>query len=320
MNNSQSIHVVVLHERTAAEQLQDELAARLPSDGVTITTTDPDPAVPAEIQPADVLVTFNPPSGLLDTAEGVQWIHALTAGVDGYDTDQLHEREIVLTNASGVHAQPIAEQVLGYSLVFERRIHRGIRQQERSNWQWYGGREFSDRTVGVVGVGAIGARVAELASAVGASVIGTKRNPDSAPSVVEEVFSPESLHTMIKQADYVVVACPLTPATRRLFGTAEFMTMNEHAVLINVARGPIVDETALVEAIQEGEILGAALDVFEEEPLPGSSPLWDLDDVIITPHMAGSTPHYWERNADLIARNYPHFLGGRFEKFVNRVV
>lgn len=130
MNDSLSIRIAVLHERTAAEQLRDERATQLPSDGVTITTNGPDVAVSAEIQSADVLVTFNPPGDLLDRAEGIWWIHALTAGVNGFDTDRFPEQEIILTNASGVHAQPTAEQVLGYALVFERRIHRGIRQSE----------------------------------------------------------------------------------------------------------------------------------------------------------------------------------------------
>ncbi|WP_264822489.1 D-2-hydroxyacid dehydrogenase [Halocatena marina] len=206
------------------------------------------------------------------------------------------------------------------STAFERGIHTGIRQQQRAVWERYTVGELADATLGIVGVGAIGQRIAELASAIGIQTLGIKRNPDTGGNCVDELFGPEGLYELLLRADYVVLACPLTDETRGLIGREELQTMNEWGVLINIARGDVVDEETLIHALQYGWIRGAALDVFSTEPLPADSPLWKLSNVIVTPHMAGLTPHYMERSAAIIAQNYRTFVAGDLDAMQNRIV
>ncbi|MEF8887249.1 MAG: D-2-hydroxyacid dehydrogenase, partial [Haloarculaceae archaeon] len=247
-------------------------------------------------------------------------IQALSSGVDFLDLEAIADNGVALTNAAGVHAEPIAEQVLGYLLTFERGIHTGIQQQQEGVWQRYSGGEIRGKTLGIVGLGAIGSRAAEYAQAFGMTVVGTKRDPDAAPEAVDEGYAPEGLFEVLGRSDYVLLSCPLTPETRGLVGRAELGAMKGDAVLVNVARGEVVDEEALIYALQQGGIRGAALDVFEEEPLPPESPLWDLPNVVVTPHMAGSTPHKFERIAEVFAANYEAFADGRLDELTNRVV
>lgn len=288
-------------------------------DGIETATTAAESR--AAIGDADVVLTVRPVSEGLPDGAAPDWVQTLNSGVDSYDLDGLAARGTAVTNAAGVAANPIAEQVLGYMLTFERRIHTGIRQQEREGtWRKYSAGELRGKTLGVVGVGAIGTRVAELAAGFDMEVIGTKRTPETAPDVVDEAHPPSGLPELLVRSDYVVLACPLVEATRGLIGREELMAMGSDAVLVNVARGEVVDEAALETALQQGRIRGAALDVFEEEPLPADSPLWDLPNVVVTPHMAGSTPKYADRIGALFAENYERYVDGDLEELRNRVV
>ena len=295
-----------------------EIEARVPEVDLRVART------PSETRDlaseADALLATYVSTDLLDAAPGLRWIQALSSGVDFLDLEAIEARGVALTNAAGVHAEPIAEQVLGYLLTFERGIHTGIRQQEEGVWQRYSGGEIRGKTLGIVGLGAIGSRAAEYAGAFGMTVVGTKRDPETVPEAVDEVYPPDGLFEVLGRSDYVVLSCPLTPETRGLVGREELGAMQGNAVLVNVARGAVVDEDALVYALQQGGIRGAALDVFEEEPLPPESPLWDLPNVVVTPHMAGSTPHKFERIAGIFAANYEAFADGRLEELRNRVV
>lgn len=302
--------------RTLRSRLDAELASR---DRLEAATTADESA--AAIGAADVVLTIRPVETMLPDGSAPDWIQTLNSGVDSYDLDGLADRDTAVTNAAGVAAKPIAEQVLGYLLVFERRIHTGIRQQERDGvWQRYSAGELGGKTLGIVGVGAIGTRVATLASAFDMAIIGTKRTPETAPDVVDETYPPSGLSELLARSDYLVLACPLVEETRGLIGTKELMSMRSDAVLVNVARGEIVDEPALETALQQGRIRGAALDVFAEEPLPRESLLWELQNVVITPHMAGSTPEYADRIGSLFAENYQRYATGELEKLRNRVV
>ncbi|QRV17346.1 D-2-hydroxyacid dehydrogenase [Haloterrigena salifodinae] len=267
---------------------------------------------------AEVIVTSQLPDDVLDAAENLRWVQALSAGTDEYDYDALGARDVALTSVSGIHAQPIGQQVLGYLLHFERRFDRAIAKQRRREWERHGGRELGDRTIGIVGVGAIGSQVADYCTAFDARVVGTKRDPTDASAVLDAVYGPDDLESVLEVSDYLVLACPLTDETRGLIDADALATLPDDAVLVNVARGEVVEQSALVDALEADDLGGAALDVFEEEPLPKSSPLWDRDDVLVTPHMAGSTPHYWERCADVFLRNYDRFQAG--EPLENRVV
>jgi len=300
------------------EEFRAELEARVPGLDLRVARTPPETR--ELIGEADALLATYVATDLLEAAPNLRWIQALSSGVDFLDLEAIADRGIALTNAAGVHAEPIAEQVVGYLLTFERGIHTGVRQQGEGVWRRYSGGEIRGKTLGIVGLGAIGGRAAEYAQAFGMTVVGTKRDPDTAPAAVDEVYAPDGLFEVLGQSDYVLLSCPLTPETRGLVGREELGAMKGDAVLVNVARGEVVDEEALVYALQQGGIRGAALDVFEEEPLPPESPLWDLPNVVVTPHMAGSTPHKFERIAEVFATNYEAFADGRLDELENRVV
>jgi len=294
----------------------DEIRERRP--GIDLERVEDEADLPAAVADAEVLVTHRLPDEILEAAADLEWVQALSAGTDRFDHDALADRGVALTNVSGIHAKPIGQQVLGYLLHFERGFDRAVAQQRDREWRRYTGGELGDRTVGIVGVGAIGSKVADYCRTFDARVIGTKRDPTDAPEAVDEIHGPDGLESVLAESDSLVVACPLTEETRGLIDAEALATLSDDAVLVNVARGEIVDQSALVDALETGDLGGAALDVFEEEPLPESSPLWDRDDVLVTPHMAGSTPHYWERCADVFLRNYERFREG--ESLENRVV
>ena len=298
---------------TSADLL-DALRAELPdADLLTAATLAETESL---LPDADALVTGRLDTELLGGAE-IDWVQALSAGVDSYPLAELEARGIALTNASGVHAEPIAEQVLGAMLAFERRFLDAMANKERESWERVEGGELHGKTLGIVGVGAIGSRVAELGAAFGMEVLGTKRDPESAPEAVDECFGPDGYIDLCRRADHLVLACPLTEETRGMIGAEAFRLLSDDAVLVNVARGAVVDEDALVRALQYGRIRGAALDVFETEPLPADSPLWNLSNVLLTPHMAGSTPKKAERWAEIVGENYRRV--GTDEPLVNRV-
>ena len=299
----------------ASEALIEALRAELSEPALLNAET---PAEAEDLLPtADALITGGLDADLLDDAD-IEWVQALSAGVDSYPQERLAARGIALTNASGVHAEPIGEQVLGAMLAFERGFLDAMEQKERRSWERIEGGELRGKTLGIVGVGAIGGRVAELGSAFGMEVLGTKRDPDTAPAAVDDCFGADEYTTVCRRADHLVLACPLTEETRGLIGAEELRLLGGDGVLVNVARGAVVEEDALVRALQYGRIRGAALDVFETEPLPADSPLWRLSNVLLTPHMAGSTPKKAERWAEIIGENYRRFADG--ESLVNRVV
>lgn len=310
-------HTVDASHWASTDELRESIERAVPDVDLRVARTPPESA--QLLGSAEVVLAAFLPSSFLD-APNLRWVQALSAGVDFFDLEALEERGIVLTTAAGVHAEPVAEQVLGYLLLFERRIHTGIRQQSRNVWERYEGGEIRGKTLGIIGLGAIGQRVASYGKAFDMTVIGTKAHPETAPDAVDETFAPDELFEVLKRSDYLVVACPLTEETRGLLGTRELSAMKSEAVLVNVARGEIVDEEALAYVLQQDVIRGAALDVFSEEPFPDDSPLWNLSNVVMTPHMAGSTPAKSDRIADLFATNLAAYANDEPDAFVNRVV
>ena len=199
-------------------------------------------------------------------------------------------------------------------------LDEAIAMCERGVWERFTGGELAQRTLGVVGLGAIGRRTAELAGAVGMDVVGTKADPSEAVPVVDRVYGPDDLSAVLLESDSVVLACPLTEETEGLIGREELGVMAADAVLVNVARGPVVAEDALVTELQQRGIRGAALDVFATEPLPADSTLWDLSNVILTPHNAGASPRLPDRIADIFVANYDAYRDGAPERMQNRVL
>lgn len=233
----------------------------------------------------------------------LHWIHFLSAGVDPIWSMPFDKERYLMSKSVGVHANTISEFALGAVLWALKGFGRYQRQQDRREWNRFQLDESTGKTLGIVGVGTIGSRLAELASALGMRVVGTVGRPRHIPNV-DVVYGDDGLNELLAESDFVVLLVPLTPATRRLIGRRELGLMKESAWLINVARGEVVDEEALVEALRNDRIGGAVLDVFEEEPLPPESPLWELENVLITPHVAGTTQHYVPRALEIFIENY----------------
>ena len=246
---------------------------------------------------------------LLSEVAGLRWVHTISAGVDHILCPELTGSPVVLTNASGVFSRPIAETVLAYILTVVKRLPEFQQQQRAHQWRKLELRALIELTVGIVGLGDIGSQVARLCRGCGMRVLGLRRH--LAPSEdADEVLPPDRLLDLLGRSDFVVIAAPLTAQTRGMIGQAELAAMKPDGWLINIARGAIVDEAALIEALRERRIGGACLDVFTEEPLPADSPLWDLPNVIITPHAAWSAPGLDEREIELFLENLRRYVAG----------
>ncbi|MYE47363.1 MAG: D-2-hydroxyacid dehydrogenase [Chloroflexi bacterium] len=250
-----------------------------------------------------------------DLPGALRWVQLTSAGADRVDPD-LIRAGLTFTNVSGLHATPIAEYVLTYMLMFEKGWPALARNQAAGVYdRMVMPRNLSDRTVGVVGMGAIGRECARLAKAIGCRVLAirrsvTERGPDD---VADEVLPPRDLDELLTESDYVVLAMPLTGETRGMIGAEQLRTMgarDDRSYLINIARGEVVDEPALIEALREGVIAGAALDVFYQEPLPPDSPLWELDNVILTPHISGGNENYNEVATSIFCDNLRRYMAG----------
>jgi phosphoglycerate dehydrogenase-like enzyme len=241
---------------------------------------------------------------LLERAQNLELFAAASSGIGRLPQEQLRERGVVVTNASGIHAPGIAEQVLGKMLTFARRLHEGWRRQQDNQWRHYQAGELKGSTVTIVGLGSIGQEVATRLQGFDVHSIGVRYTPEKGGPTDEVIgFDDGAFDDACARTDYLVIACPLTDETRGLVDREALITLPPEAVVVNVARGPIVDTDALVWAIRDGAIGGAALDVTDPEPLPSSHPLWDFDNVLITPHMGGHTPQHWSRLADILAEN-----------------
>lgn len=255
------------------------------------------------------------PYDLLPKATRLRWYQQWGAGVDWLMRyPQVAEMDFVLTNASGVHPIQITEHIFALLLAFARGLPRAVQAQTCSEWdRAEGGNIFElyGKTMLLVGVGAIGERTAEIAVALGMRVIGIRRNFNQTAPHVEAMFGPDRLLDLLPEADFVVLTIPFTQETKKLFSEREFHAMKPTAYIINIGRGGTIDEEALVEAINEGKIAGAGLDVFEKEPLPSNSPLWTTPNVIITAHYAGRTPHYEERARAIFLDNLERYTAGQ---------
>jgi phosphoglycerate dehydrogenase-like enzyme len=261
-----------------------------------------------EVRDADAIIGWELPSHLLEAASRLRWMHASGAGVERYDLAQIGGRGVMLTNSSGVSAPNMAEHVLGMMIALTRRFPRLLRAQTRREWRDEATHrevgELQDQTVLIVGIGEIGCAVAQRAAAFGMRVNGLRRRADASPPPgFDRVFAIGDLSRALADADHVVVTVPNTPRSRGLFDASAFAAMKPGAAIYNVGRGPVIDTAALIEALESGHLGGAGLDVTDPEPLPADSPLWDMENVLITAHTSGATPRYWERQADLIAEN-----------------
>ncbi len=240
----------------------------------------------------------------------LRWVHSRWAGLDGLMFPALAESPVVLTNSRGVFSRTLAEFAIGAVFAFAKGFARMRRQQAERRWEPFLVEEVHGRTLGILGYGDIGRAIAQRAKALEMRVLAMRRAAAPEDPLVDLAFAPEQRLELIALSDYVALALPLTPETRGLFGASEIAAMKSSTVLINVGRGPTVDEPALVAALQAGRIRGAALDVFTEEPLPTGSPLWSLDHVLLSPHTADRTTTWLDEAMAVFLENLRRFRAG----------
>ncbi|WP_135819947.1 D-2-hydroxyacid dehydrogenase [Halostella litorea] len=291
----------------------DRLAAELSDVGVEVTVGED----PGDLAECDAVVTFAHRGDYLETAD---WVHSIQAGYDRFPLAEFEARDVALTNSTGVHYDSVGETVASYVLAFARRLHDAVAAQQRRAWdrpEWHEPFTVAGESICVVGLGALGRGIADRAAGLGMDVTGVKRTPEDVPGV-GEVYPSDEYRDAIADARFVALAVPLTDETEGMIGEAELDAMRDDAYLLNVARGDVVDQDALVAALEADRIAGAALDVFEEEPLPENSPLWGMDEVIVTPHTAGATRDYAGNVAELVRENAGRIADG--EELHNRVV
>jgi phosphoglycerate dehydrogenase-like enzyme len=251
-----------------------------------------------------------PVKTIREAAPRLRWIQLTSAGADRLLNSGFVEQGITVTTVSGLHATPIGEFIIGAMLQWAKGAPRTMRAQVKHEWTRFAPTELHGKTVGIVGIGHIGAEAGRLAKAFGCRVLATRRSATGPTSeaYADEILPPGGLPRLLAEADYIVLCVPLTGDTRGLIGERELRMMKPTAFLINIARGAVIVEPALIEALRSGWIAGAALDVFEQEPLPADSPLWDLENVILTPHISGGTERYNRRATDIFAANLRRYL------------
>ncbi len=269
---------------------------------------------------ADVL--FGPtsiPREFIEAAPNLRWFQVINAGVDRLAQEGLLDRGFVVTNVSGLVAVSIAEWVMGTALMLAKNLHQAVRAQGERRWSAWRVGELAGQTMGIAGLGAIGRETARRARAFDMRVIASRRTaaPGAADPDCDEVVSYDDLARLLRESDYLVLCVPLTAETHHLIGARELAMMKPTATLVNIARGAVVDQEALIAALRQGTIAAAALDVFDPEPLPAESPLWGMANVIMTPHVSGSIEGYGRRSAELFVENLGRFVSG--EKLMNVV-
>ncbi|MEM7413520.1 MAG: D-2-hydroxyacid dehydrogenase [Myxococcota bacterium] len=267
---------------------------------------------------AEVLIQLHTPKDLMQLAPRLRWLQGLGAGVDQFVAAGVTRDRVVVTNASGVSAGSMAEFVIGRLLQIWKRFPEAEAYQRKHEYVRTYGRSFAGSVIGIVGLGHIGAAVAQRARAMGVRVLATKRNPEQGdPDAADKIFRTDRLHEMLAQCDGVVVTAPATPETHHLIDRAALAAMKSGAVLVNVARGSLVDEAALLDALASGQLSAAALDVFETEPLPADSPIWDAPNLWVSAHSSVSVDRYVDDVFDLFEDNLQRFARG--EPLRNRV-
>jgi phosphoglycerate dehydrogenase-like enzyme len=274
--------------------------------------------VERELADTDIWLTYRVRPGQFSVARRLKWIHAPMAGLTWILIPEVVNSNVIVSNSKGVHAIPIAEHTLALMLQFSRRLAQCLEDQQRAVWRrrqiWESALPFNElfgKTVCVLGVGTIGLEIARRAKAFGMRVIGVRRNVDERVDAVDELYPPRMVDEILPRVDYLVIATPATAETTAMIGRRQLERLKPSAFLVNIARGDIVDQEALVEMLETERIAGAALDVFAPDPLPDGHPLFATKNLIITPHIAGNSPMLWHRVMDIWIENVHRFLAGK---------
>jgi len=271
----------------------------------------------SEIRDAEIAIGSTLPPQPLAAAAKLKWVHSPAAAIHQYMVPEFIASPIVLTNGRSTFASAVAEHVIAMIFALARQIPSCVRYQGQGVWSQQllfdkqpGVREIKGATLGLIGFGSIGAEVVQRAKALGMNLIAVRHDPSKPARGIGAVYGPGGLPKLLSQSDFVILAAPVTAQTRHLIGAKELAQMKPGAYLINVGRGALIDEAALSTALKTKQIAGAGLDVFEEEPLPGTSLLWTLENLLITPHCGGFIQDLWQRHLELITRNLRHYLDG----------
>jgi len=299
-------------------ELSEELKKRVREEAKEVDlvfTVDPLKML-EEVGDADILFgRLNPE--MFKVAKKLRWNQTPMAGLERYMFPELIESDIIITNVAGIYNEEIATHVFALITAFSRGLHRLIRCQDQEIWERHENIEtvpLLNKTLGVIGLGGIGTEVARRGAAFRMRVVATRAHPEEGkPSFVDKLWGPDGLHCLLEESDFVVVCTPHTPETEKMLRSEELRVMKKTAFLINIGRGAVVDLDDLTEALRNGDIAGAGLDVFEKEPLPMGHPLWKMKNVIITPHSAaaGLGPVYQERRVDIFLDNLRRFTEGK---------
>jgi D-2-hydroxyacid dehydrogenase (NADP+) len=262
---------------------------------------------------AEIIYGFRLPENTIARSPKLKWFQTMSAGVDRFLDDKFQRSSVIMTNVSGIHAIPISEFVLSLMLMLAKQATLGFQQKQQKQWKLFLATVLHSMTVGVVGLGNIGREVARLAKAFGMRVLATRRSVRKSQRAryVDRLFAPDQLKRLLSESDFVVLTLPLTAESHKIIGEAELRSMKPTAYLINVARGELIDEEALIWALEEQRIAGAGLDVFAREPLPVESRLWELPNVIISPHVSGGMEDYGEKSTAVFCENLRRYLSGR---------
>lgn len=312
--------LIVIYHRfdlwRAPESFADAIRREFPN--VQVVRRDDYKDIESELPDTDILMSWSITADEIRKAKKLRWIHSPAAAVHRLMIPELQASDIVVTSARGVHGPVVAEHVIALMFALAKRLPSAVRYQQQHQWaqemMWRESphpREIGGATLGLVGVGSIGSEVARKASALGMKVIAVRENATltaDRPASISEVYPSSELERVLSQSDYVVLAAPVTPKTRGMINAQRLAAMKRDAYLINVSRGALIHEPALINALRSNQIGGAALDVFEQEPLPPESPFWTMENVLITPHSAALTDKLWDRHFRLLSQNIHRFL------------
>ncbi len=314
------IYSFILNDATLNERHMKAIQEAAPGAKIVISRNKEDwERMAAEIAPKVEVVLGLRPAVWFNDMPNLRWAQQTGAGANWLlETPEVVQSDMILTNASGVHAIPIAEHILALMFTLSRGIHQSVRWQTKHKWDRRRRIvELEGSTMGLIGVGKIGEKTAEKAKGLNMKVLGLRRRPERVSPYVDRMYGPEGLADLLEASDWVVITAALTSETMGMIGQKELKTMKESAHIINIARGPIIQEKALIKALREDWIAGAGLDVFEQEPLPADSPLWDMENVVITSHYAGATPFYMDRLIEIFTENLRRYQAG--EPMINVV-
>ncbi len=313
--------LIVVHHRFELWNVPAWFGAKLAEEftQLQIVQRDSYEGVEEHLRDAEVIFTISLRPEQFALAQKLRWIHAPTAAVHQLLFPEIVKSGVLGTNSSEVHGPVVAEHVIALIFALARKIPQAVRFQRHGVWgqdgMWKEGlppREIAGSTLGLIGVGSIGRRVARMASGLGMRVIAVREHLEKGkPAGVAVVFAPSELDEVLKQSDYIVIAAHLLAETQGLINAQRLSVMKSSACLINVGRGPQVEDAALVEALRSHRIAGAALDVFDREPLPADSPLWQAENLLITPHTAGLTEKLWHRHYEHFSENLRRYLAGQ---------